>query len=276
MKNLKKGILVILCLAGILTANAQDKIVKLNGETIDSKIKKIDNNIITFKKTNNPEGPDYALETREIDKVIFENGSVQVFNGQQITSNQPAVVSPTQNPEVKKTVLNKGKNIIAFAPLQFTNPASNSVGFGLHYERALDDDAIIAFYLPIAFTPAAKNDSNNYDTKFGNMFWAYPGLKIYPGGHRKVVNYALGASFVYGTGKITRTTYNSGYYYSSPILTTTDCNIYGMMLHNSLNIDVKSLSLGFEGGIGFPYSFSSVTLNDGPILQVKFFGGYRF
>jgi hypothetical protein len=105
VKNLKKGILVILCLAGILTANAQDKIVKLNGETIDSKIKKIDNNIITFKKTNNPEGPDYALETREIDKVIFENGSVQVFNGQQITSNQPAVVSPTQNPEVKKTDL---------------------------------------------------------------------------------------------------------------------------------------------------------------------------
>lgn len=284
MKTVKKVIVLTIAFGSAIMANAQDKIMKKNGELVDSKILIIDNSAVTFKKYNNIDGPNYKLDVTEIDKIVFENGRTQIFNQNEPKQYQPSTNTPTvEVTSAPKVITPTKKNVFVFAPMQISTPSPNSLGLGLHYERILDESGIVAFYLPVAFSPAAKDNSGSTTEglKFGDMVWTYPGLKIYPSGYNKVFNYALGASFVYGTGKMTRTTtdynmvYNPNFIYT-PTSITTDCKVYGMMLHNSININVKSLCLGFEGGLGFPYSFSSVSISDGPILQLKFFGGVRF
>ena len=53
------------------TANAQDIIIKKDGDSISSKINEIGLNEIKYKKANNPEGPLYIVSKKEVYKIIL-------------------------------------------------------------------------------------------------------------------------------------------------------------------------------------------------------------
>lgn len=81
-------------LCGLLVESrlsAQDIILTTDNELISAVISEIGDNDIVYKKTANPEGPNYRINLSRVVKIKFANGTEQVFN--QNTQAQP------QNPE---------------------------------------------------------------------------------------------------------------------------------------------------------------------------------
>lgn len=77
---MKKSILLAACLiAGIASVQAQDKIHRNNGKVVNAKIIEVGASEVKYKNYDNQDGPVYVLETDRIQKIQFENGSVQKF-----------------------------------------------------------------------------------------------------------------------------------------------------------------------------------------------------
>lgn len=58
---------------------AQDVIHKLDGTTIEAKVKEIGESEIKYNRTDNISGPLYTINKKEVFKVVYENGHVDVF-----------------------------------------------------------------------------------------------------------------------------------------------------------------------------------------------------
>ena len=86
-------------------------------------------------------------------------------------------------------------NSLAWAPIQFTE---NALGFSLSYERVLDKSGIVAFSMPIVATFNLNNGTyyNNITGTYTNghqdgMYYAMPGIKLYPTGCNGRVRYGV-------------------------------------------------------------------------------------
>jgi hypothetical protein len=86
---MKFVILVVLVFNSIFSFS-QDILIKVNGESLIVKIKKISENEITFKKWSFLDGPDYSLSTSSVYEVIFENGITEIFNKAAVEQNEIA------------------------------------------------------------------------------------------------------------------------------------------------------------------------------------------
>lgn len=103
---MKRLLLIFLVLLGY-TLNAQDKILKKNGEEIISKLIEITPEIIKYKKFDNQEGPTYSIYIKDINKIIFENGKVEIFSKEkEVSQQQPKEYElvDTRNGKKYKTV----------------------------------------------------------------------------------------------------------------------------------------------------------------------------
>lgn len=58
---------------------SQDKIIMKDGETIEVKIELIDQITIKYKKFNNLNGPDYIIDKSAVQRIEFENGSIETI-----------------------------------------------------------------------------------------------------------------------------------------------------------------------------------------------------
>jgi len=162
MKN--QGMLIILILL-LQNVNAQDYIIKINGDTIRSKVIGTNDNTLIYKKSENPEGPSYHILNKEVQEIILQNGesimiqpvvfpdSVLVLKiDNAIRSKQKVVLSLRQ--DLKKKVLitsRKGlysivceganradqeikiADITEISPCIIPNSGSFGVGFGIPY-----------------------------------------------------------------------------------------------------------------------------------------------
>jgi hypothetical protein len=82
-----------------LTAQAQDKIVKVSGDTILAKVLEIGTNAISYKRADVPNGATYTDRKTDISLIIFGNGTVEYFtkSPDQNQNNQPQ--TGTDNPD---------------------------------------------------------------------------------------------------------------------------------------------------------------------------------
>ena len=79
--NMKKLVLVSVLLCAIsYLAGADDIITKLDGEIIKAKITEVGNNVVKYKRMDNPNGPVYVLNFSEIKSVEYENGTIENYN----------------------------------------------------------------------------------------------------------------------------------------------------------------------------------------------------
>ena len=60
-------------------AHAQDKIYKADGSIINAKVKTVGTNTVTYKKYDNPTGPDYTILKKEISSIVYETGAQDNF-----------------------------------------------------------------------------------------------------------------------------------------------------------------------------------------------------
>lgn len=85
MKTLKLFLIIaILCISG--TVQAQDVIVKKDNSTILSKVTKIGETEIEYKKWSNLDGPTYSISINDVKNINYQNGEVEKFEN---VSNNP-------------------------------------------------------------------------------------------------------------------------------------------------------------------------------------------
>lgn len=274
LMNFKTLLLGLSAVAMTTAADAQDRIIKHNGTTIEAKVIEIDAKIISYNKADNLTGPVYKIAKSDVDRIEYENGTEELFS-----SRRRVDAAPKEN-------VDYGKNVIAFAPMQLNN---GGLGLGLSYERLLDKNGIIAFYLPV--TASMRTDEYNYyapnQAKNIYTYFFMPGIKIYPTGGKGTVRYGVGPSlaFVFDKDLQNELLYDNTGNVIGQRIGEKDRFALGLMINNSLNINpVKHLYLGLELGLGFRYYESiggnSVSTNVGPdgepLVQFGFKAGYRF
>src|SRR5271166_2317949 len=79
--NLKTCFLSICITLTALSAYAQDKIYKKDGNEIDAKVKSVGEKTVTYKRFDNQDGPEYSILKKDITKIVYQNGSTDVFEG---------------------------------------------------------------------------------------------------------------------------------------------------------------------------------------------------
>jgi len=134
----KKLLFSILLAGAIFTLNAQDIIIKENGEEIKAKVTEVGTNEIKYKKHGNESGPTYTISKSEVFLVKYANGTKEVIEQQ--VAPAPAPVTPqttVTRTETTSTIVQTGgkkeKNesnterksnyfVLGFAPGSITKP----------------------------------------------------------------------------------------------------------------------------------------------------------
>ena len=70
--------MVMLIVAGFVSA--QDVIITSDSRKIDAQIIEVSQTEVRYKEKDNPNGPTFVLNTKEISSIIYANGSVSSFN----------------------------------------------------------------------------------------------------------------------------------------------------------------------------------------------------
>ena len=261
------------------SAWAQDKIHKRDGEVIEAKIKSVGTKTVTYLRFDNQTGPEYTIVKAEVSKIVYQNGSEDSFDGVRTPRSSRHRKADDGSAAEPKSAYKT--NVLAISPMQFSE---NGLGLGLSYERAIDKKGVIAFYLPTALT--LNLNSTYYDAASGStvnghqdaMFYAMPGIKVYPTGSFGIVRYAVGPSLVIADGQKSSTYYDPSSGNPSSYQTQSHFML-GIVVNNSLNINPSPhVYLGLELGLGFSYMnrVGGLNQNTAFIAQGGFRIGYRF
>lgn len=276
---------MLLALAALisLSATAQDKIYKKNGDVIEGKVKEVNARSVSYKRWDNLEGPDYVISRNEIQRIMYENGSADYLAPEKEMDNR------TRKPQPK---VNYGGNIISVAPI---NLSDDGFGIGLAYERALDKKGIINFYLPVnwCFGSIGTNQVYNpttgtyeYNSLNRSIVQIMPGIKFYPTGNQGKVRYGIAAQAAYytGTKEMEQSIYDPflGYYTQ---IGNANIQKLGILVNNSLNMFPNPhVFIGIDLGLGLTYVNKEENLTTGTmqewgtaqLAQFNFRIGYRF
>lgn len=78
---MKKSLLLLVALwCGLLTAAAQDLIVKTDASEVEAKVVEVSPETVRYKRFSNPDGPTYVLPTAQIRYIQYANGEKEVYN----------------------------------------------------------------------------------------------------------------------------------------------------------------------------------------------------
>ena len=112
--NMKKIVSLLFAACVAVGAFAQDLIITRDGQRLEVKVLEVSSAEVKYKEFNNQDGATFILRADEINTVVFENGSVKVFNApsqaqsqnqtlSQANDNQPAAA--VEEPAVVEEVL---------------------------------------------------------------------------------------------------------------------------------------------------------------------------
>lgn len=248
---------------------SQDKLYKKNGDMMEVNVTEITPRVVTFKKADNTNGPTYTINKADVARIEYDNGSEDVFG---------EVERDTK--KLSKKPVKYGNNIISLMPMQLL---TEGVGLGLAYERALDKNNILSFYLPVAVAFTSFNNAPG-GTTIGSsspMFYFMPGLKFYPTGGKGVVRYSVGPNIAYVTGEeyVNELLYDQNGNIIGQNQGMMSKSALGIMVTNGLNINpTPHIHIGLELGLGFTYfnQVGNVNYNTRELVQFGFKMGYRF
>lgn len=242
----KGSLLTLLSVFLFSTLFAQDKIFKKNGEVIEAKVKAITTESITFKKFDNPDGPDYSIPKQDVVKIKYQNGSQDIFeeNNDRIGVNSANVNIRT------KTAINN--NIVSFAPIEFTE---NGYGVGFSYERLLDKTGWVSLFVPVYLTFNNSDKQNSltgqYETTHEPMFYLAPGIKMYTNlNSTRKAKYSICPSLVFAAGK----GYHNSFYYGGESIEQSRTQMGAMVSFGWNYFPSNHLYMGFDLGLGATYS----------------------
>lgn len=161
---MKKILVTLLFLIPIL-AQAQDVIVKKDGNTVLAKVTKVSENEVEYRKYNSSSERVYTISTSEIMVINYEDGDRDVFE----SSNQPEAKSNQEPSLIKVAVSPNNSDCVAFYNNQHfyvtKSARSKAATFGLFMmgvkkESVLSNDDLEVFFIGVG----------------GNADWMKPGI----------------------------------------------------------------------------------------------------
>lgn len=152
---------------------AQDVISLKSGNKVSAKILEINTSEIKYKRFDNPNGPTYVVSKSDIQKIEYENGTVDLLGSPAVTeAPKDSIVKTTPAPQVKSTVAKKKKKpMIGFNLVLPTGTwpetALTYMGTTSYLEKYGHDVTSYGLGLTIDF-PVSKNfniffDGNTYN-----------------------------------------------------------------------------------------------------------------
>lgn len=95
MKNQTINFLLTVCLTFLFFfSNAQDILIKTNGENVLVKVEKITDTNIEYKLFNNIDGPTYSINRKEVFQIQYKNGTIENINANIV---KPTIETPIGN-----------------------------------------------------------------------------------------------------------------------------------------------------------------------------------
>lgn len=235
---------LIFLLALVWSAQAQDKLIKRNGDILKGKVTEVGVREIRYQTSLEPNSARFVILKAELDRIEFANGEVFMISDR----------APDKKATPNKTRSEReyGRNIITLSPFKAID---SGPGIGISYERLVGENQYVGLILPVAFIFHEYN-YNNSGPDFSNTYltnvYVSPGMKIYPFGQRKVT-YAVGPNLMLGFVKDRNSQFvstGSGYY------TTVEKSSFrlGLIVNNYLNFQInQKINLGLHGGLGMRY-----------------------
>jgi len=89
---MKKIVFALFVLMVPALVSAQDILTKMDGTDLQVKVMEISSSEIKYKRFNNPDGPTYSIQLKDVFSVTYENGEKETFS-QSKKSVAPAVAS---------------------------------------------------------------------------------------------------------------------------------------------------------------------------------------
>lgn len=165
------------------------------------------------------------------------------------------------------------KNNMKFYPLSAF--AYGGVGFGIGYERILDNDGKFGLQIPvhIGLTNTSSNFNGNVTTS--TTYMVNPGVKFYPTGHRRAT-YGIGASLFGSFGNRDEYVYlNNG---ARQLMNKNEVRA-GMLINNSVQFNIgRKFNLGLDLGLGPSYlnQYNNRTTGDSYSDGIEFMATFGF
>jgi len=187
----------------VFLANAQDIIYKKDGSKEEAKIVLVGEKEIQYKKFNNPEGPVYTINKKEIALITYENGEYETIK----TAGDEKRAAKAELSE------NFAKNLITYHLFDVIYG-----DFTFSYERILSSGTV-GIKIPLGFGYAYNSDYfNSNDNWVKNLIYSGIGVNFYPTGQGKW-RYFLGPNVRIGYGKQSYWNYwdENGNYYEEEV-----------------------------------------------------------
>ncbi len=252
--------LSLLALVSPLATFSQDIIFRKDGSKEEVKIILVGDREIQYKKFNNPDGPVYATDRREILLITYENGDFDVINK----------ILEEEKPVKADLTRNFARNIIHYHMFDLVFG-----DFAFSYERILSNGQI-GIKIPVSVGYDFYSDI--YD--FNSVFYSGVGVNFYPTGQGKW-RYFVGPQARVGLGKQTDWVYyyddNGNYLYDEAV---EDEGIYTRFFVDNgvMFTPVRNFSISAAASVGIRY-FPEASYNEDVIHPDGWFAfniGYRF
>lgn len=254
----------LICLSAI-TSFGQDLLTLKDGRTFKISVIEVGKKDVSYRKFDNPKGPIYRAEIRDIEKIDYESGTSDVFNNSNNNArNNQSNNFSTPYPDYL------GRNIVAIDGLSllFQNVS-------LSYERIIGDNGRLGILFPVSINMGGKDDNNGL-TNARNIFNTGLDFHYYPLGQGEFKFYT-GPSLRVGSAR----TFNEYYdpYYFSYISEETNSSYFSFLVKMGLIFNpVPELSIGTSLGIGTRRYFLNIPTGNsaGSTGYFQFTLGYRF
>lgn len=243
-----KTILSITC-ALLMSVNliyAQDKIVFKDGKIIEGKIIEVTPADIKYKNPSLPDGPLYIVSKRELNSLIFENGTIELIQNSQNKKGVKEII-----PQKNRIVINY------FIPyVGSTDEMRTFTTLGIWYERRLN--SFFSVKIPFEINTASYNQS--FMIGFMPKFYF---------NRNKIIQGFAGPEILIGVGKDRYYNYYYNYYDYNYSATSNTSNRPAFMNTAAANVGmsinpVERFNITMDMGLGvnvFNY-FSSTEFQD--------------
>jgi hypothetical protein len=178
----KLGLLLFFCINFFCAVlHAQDTIVKMNHEKVLAKVQEVGIESIKYKRYNSPDGPVYILAKREINRIIYADGTVEIFTNSSYSNS--AILNSTiqQRPwavhvnlfDLALSVFSTEIEYNCKSKLSFRVPGSFGLGARLHsgiMAQYYSKNKIVSTGLKVLYSPFGKQNRIHYYTGLSGEF----------------------------------------------------------------------------------------------------------
>lgn len=241
-------------------AFSQDTVYTLDGEVIEVKVIEIGRKEIKYKKFDNPNGPDYRMYIDDINRIVYESGSVDQFNEMKKSGGSSYNLQGSD----------LGNNIIYFNVIDilFQNVT-------LGYEHIFGEERKLGIRVPVSFS-LYGNSLNDIVFNSYNVFYSGLEMNFYPFG-KKQASFYIGPSIRTGLTRFRYEEYNEVNNFYQSIITSSS---FGTLLFQggfTWN-PLKELVITSSLGLGSKRYFGASPNNRNTVTTASFWFafGYRF